>query len=152
MTSLQTAAFGVASVTNLAAASGGADAETVAQAKVRAPAVLKAGGRAVTAEDFETIALQTPAAVGRVHASADQPGLPRCARPRRRNRDRGAEFPWPGPGSHRAHPARGLRAELEKHRLITTEVFATGPTYRLVRVIADLIAAPGSDLTVVRMR
>ena len=77
VTSLQTAAFGVASVTNLAAASGGADAETVAQAKVRAPAVLKAGGRAVTAEDFETIALQTPAAVGRVHAlPLTNPGFP----------------------------------------------------------------------------
>ena len=48
------------------------------------------------------------------------------------------------------HTLHEVCAELEKHRLITTEVFATGPTYRLVRVIADLIAAPGSDLTVVQ--
>lgn len=150
VTSLQTAAFGVASVTNLAAASGGADPETVDQAKVRAPAVLKAGGRAVTAEDFETIALQTPAAVGRVHALAlTDPGYPGVPVP-------GAVTVIVVPNSPGAapvptvHTLRAVCTQLEQHRLITTQVFATGPTYRRVRVIGDLVVASGSDLTVVQ--
>lgn len=150
VTSLQTAAFGVASVTNLAAASGGADPETVAQAKVRAPAVLKAGGRAVTAEDFETIALQTPAAVGRVHAlPLTNPGFPGVPVPGAVTVIVVPNSPGPAPVPT-VHTLHEVCAELDKYRLITTEVFATGPTYRLVRVIADLIVAPGSDLTVVQ--
>lgn len=150
VTSLQTAAFGVASVTNLAAASGGADPESVAQAKVRAPAVLKAGGRAVTAEDFETIALQTPAAVGRVHALAlTDPGFPGVPVPGAVTVIVVPNSPGPAPVPT-VHTLREVCAELEGHRLITTQVFATGPTYREVRVIGDLIVAPGSDLTVVQ--
>lgn len=150
VTSLQTAAFGVASVTNLAAASGGADPETVAQAKVRAPAVLKAGGRAVTAEDFETIALQTPAAVGRVHALAlTDPGFPGVPVPGAVTVIVVPNSPGPAPVPT-VYTLRQVCAELEKHRLITTQVFATGPTYRQVRVVGDLIVAPGSDLTVVQ--
>ncbi len=150
VTSLQTAAFGVASVTNLAAASGGADPETVAQAKVRAPAVLKAGGRAVTAEDFETIALQTPAAVGRVHAlPLTSPGFPGVPVPGAVTVVVVPNSPGPAPVPT-VHTLREVCAELDKHRLVTTEVYATGPTYRMVRVVADLIVAPGSDLTVVQ--
>lgn len=150
VTSLQTAAFGVASVTNLAAASGGADPETVAQAKVRAPAVLKAGGRAVTAEDFETIALQTPAAVGRVHALAlTDPGFPGVPVPGAVTVVVVPNSPGPAPVPT-VHTLREVCAELNKHRLITTQVFATGATYRQVRVVGDLIVAPSSDLTVVQ--
>ena len=150
VTSLQTAAFGVASVTNLAAASGGADPESVDQAKIRAPAVLKAGGRAVTAEDFETIALADP---GRCRAGAragvDRSGVSRCPGSGRGHRHRGADLARPGAGPD-LHTLRAVCAELEQYRLITTQVFATGPTYRQVRVIGDLIVAPGSDLTVVQ--
>jgi len=140
----------VASVTNLAPASGGADPETIAQAKVRAPAVLKAGGRAVTAEDFETIALDTPVAVGRVHAlPLTHPRFPGVPVPGAVTVIVVPNSPGPAPVPT-VHTLSEVCAQLEAHRLITTEVFATGPKYRTVTVVADLVVAPGSDLTVVQ--
>jgi predicted phage baseplate assembly protein len=51
---------GLAAVTNFVAASGGRDAETLDMAKLRARKELSTRDRAVTASDFEWIALQTP--------------------------------------------------------------------------------------------
>lgn len=55
----------VASVTNLRAASGGVDAETVEEAKVRGPLLLRTGQRAVTARDFERITQEVSIEVAR---------------------------------------------------------------------------------------
>lgn len=52
LTSLQSQPAGVASTTNPAAASGGADQETITQAIARAPQALAAGGIATTAADY----------------------------------------------------------------------------------------------------
>ena len=51
---------GLAGVTNIVAARGGRDAETLDQAKLRARKELSTRSRAVTAADFEWIALQAP--------------------------------------------------------------------------------------------
>jgi hypothetical protein len=51
---------GIAAVTNFVAARGGRDAETLEHAKLRARKELSTRSRAVTAGDFEWIALQTP--------------------------------------------------------------------------------------------
>jgi hypothetical protein len=51
---------GLASVVNFVAARGGRDAETLEMAKLRARKELSTRSRAVTASDFEWIALQTP--------------------------------------------------------------------------------------------
>jgi hypothetical protein len=51
---------GLAAVTNFVAARGGRDAETLDMAKLRARKELSSRSRAVTASDFEWIALQTP--------------------------------------------------------------------------------------------
>ena len=51
---------GLAGVTNIVAARGGRDAETLDLAKLRARKELSTRSRAVTATDFEWIALQTP--------------------------------------------------------------------------------------------
>lgn len=53
---------GLAGVANFVAARGGRDAETLEQAKLRARKELSTRSRAVTAGDFEWIALQTPEA------------------------------------------------------------------------------------------
>jgi predicted phage baseplate assembly protein len=50
---------------NVLPAAGGADAETVDEAKERAPRMLKSRDRAVTAEDFEALALRASTAVAR---------------------------------------------------------------------------------------
>ncbi|UCH43595.1 MAG: putative baseplate assembly protein [Dehalococcoidales bacterium] len=55
----------VASVNNYSPARGGTDAETMDSAKIRAPQVLKSSTRAVTAEDFESLALEASPAVAR---------------------------------------------------------------------------------------
>lgn len=150
ITTLVTAVPGLGTVTNALASSGGADGESVASAKLRAGAELKAKGRAVTAEDFELLARQAPANVARAHALArTHPGFP------------GVEVPGAvtvlvvpdAPGFAPAPTAATLAAvcaHLDAHRLITTEVFATGPRYRGVRVVADLIVAVDHDLATVR--
>jgi predicted phage baseplate assembly protein len=56
----------VDSVTNFEAASGGADAETLENAKTRVPRVLRANIRAVTAEDYECLALEASSEIARV--------------------------------------------------------------------------------------
>ena len=52
-------------VTNLTASAGGIDAETLENAKVRAPLTLTSGGRAVTASDHERLALEASPRVRR---------------------------------------------------------------------------------------
>lgn len=58
-----TAIPGVTAVTNPSAANGGADPESLASIQQAAPAALKALDRAVTVEDFATLALQTSKSV-----------------------------------------------------------------------------------------
>jgi predicted phage baseplate assembly protein len=53
-------------VTNLQRATGGRDQETVDEAKLRAQRIVRAQQRAVTAEDFESLARQSGRAVARV--------------------------------------------------------------------------------------
>jgi predicted phage baseplate assembly protein len=60
ITNLETQHVGVAGVVNIVSAQGGDDAETVVEAKIRARKELSTRSRAVTAGDFEWIALQTP--------------------------------------------------------------------------------------------
>ena len=55
----------VAEVTNPLPARGGADAETLEEAKLRGPQAIKTRYRAVTAEDFEWLALRASGNVGR---------------------------------------------------------------------------------------
>jgi len=121
----------VDSVTNPRASSGGADAETLETVKARAPGRLRARDRAMSAQDFADLARQTPgAAIHKAYAvAASEPT--------------GAGFaPRPGAVSvvvlpARAHPTpQALRDDLaavqrwlDPRRLITTELFVTGPLY-----------------------
>ncbi|GAA1519798.1 putative baseplate assembly protein [Kribbella lupini] len=57
----------VARVENRAPAIGGADAETLDEAKVRGPMLLRSRGRAVTVEDFEELAREVAPDAARVH-------------------------------------------------------------------------------------
>lgn len=150
ITVLQSVVPGLASVTNRLAASGGADEESVASAKLRAPEELKAKGRAVTAEDFELVARDARGAVARAAAMPlMHPGFP------------GIDVPGAvtvlvvpnAPGRAPIPSAATLAAvceALEEHRLITTEAFATAPSYRQVIVSADVIASPDRDIATVR--
>jgi predicted phage baseplate assembly protein len=65
LTVLHTSIPFVASVTNLDPSAGGVDAETVENAKVRGPLLLRGGRRAVTAEDVERLTLDAAPSVAR---------------------------------------------------------------------------------------
>jgi predicted phage baseplate assembly protein len=150
VTTLQTVAPGIASVTNARPASGGADPETVAEAKRRAPSALKARGRAVTAEDFETLTLEAPAAVKRANAlPLHHPGFPDVQVPGAVTVVVVPNIPGNAPQPSEA-TLRLVCEYLNAHRLVTTEVFAVGPTYRQVRISGDIVARGDADLAAVR--
>jgi len=137
---------GTLEAVNLVQAQDGTDPETVADARARAAGALGEVTRAVTAEDYVTLAVTTPGvAVGRAYASVgEHPDFP-CVRvpgavtvhivpsvPRD-----GVANPVPDPGMLRA-----VRCRLAKARLLTAEVFVRAPAYRTVRLRVDLFGRP----------
>lgn len=72
LTSLTRALAYIDSVTNPLAASGGADRESVDEAKARAPYTIKSRDRAVTAEDFEMLALRASTNLARAKCVPDR--------------------------------------------------------------------------------
>ena len=103
---LKTSVPYVARVENRGPAVGGAEAETLADAKARGPMLLRSRGRAVTAEDFEQLAQRRRAGRGpgalRRRGRADRRG-PRTRRAARGQR-RGRPDPLRRPGPARGHP------------------------------------------------
>ena len=71
-TSLVRALSYIDSVTNPLAAQGGADRESVDEAKQRAPYTIKSRDRAVTAEDFEMLALRASTSLARAKCVPDR--------------------------------------------------------------------------------
>lgn len=144
--SLLTSAPGIdaAGVTNPFAAAGGADEEELEDAKVRAGRALRARGRAVTAEDFETLA-RAAGPIARVKAlPLHHPDFPGVDVP-------GVVTVLVVPDEKGAAPAPGeplLQAVcrcLDRRRLLTTEVYVVGPRYLPIRVTAEVVAPPGAD-------
>ncbi|WP_043622492.1 baseplate J/gp47 family protein [Nonomuraea candida] len=136
---------------NLVQAAGGADPETVAEARGRAAGTLGEVTRAVTAEDYVTLAVTTPGVpVGRAYAApGEHPGFP-CARvpgavtvhivpdaPRDTAGGGQVPEPRPDPGMLCAVADR-----LAAARLLTAEVFVRAPAYRPVRLRVDLSGRP----------
>jgi uncharacterized phage protein gp47/JayE len=142
ITTLRTTIPFVDSVLNPAAAGGGSDTELVESAIVRGPRSIRHRGRAVTAEDFEQLALEASQAVARVKA------LPTF-------NDRGEyETNWvtviivPGSADARPAPSPQLRSRVEQYlreRAAGSVVFpkqlkVSGPAYVEVTVNADIYA------------
>lgn len=135
---------------NPVAAFGGADEETIDAAKKRAARSLKAKDRAVTAEDFEVLALEA-AAIKRAKAlplhhprfaGVQVPGaVTVIVVP-----DVEGEAPMPSEGT-----LRTVCAHLDRRRLLTTELFVMPPVYREVRVSADIIVRDDADLAEVKL-
>jgi len=72
LTSLGRALAYIEAVTNPLPASGGADRETIDEAKDRAPYTIKSRDRAVTAEDYETLALRASTTLARARCVPDR--------------------------------------------------------------------------------
>lgn len=153
----------VSDVTNFVAARGGKDAETMQQAKARAPRELRVRGRAVTADDFVFLTEQTPgvriarAIVVPLHRPyqaegfANTPGLDMTrvspgvvsvvAVP-----DEVGPYPMPTEGM-----LRTVCHYLDKFRLVTTELYIVPPQYvRLFQIEIVIGAKPGFTRTQLR--
>ncbi|TVR60023.1 MAG: putative baseplate assembly protein [Gemmatimonadales bacterium] len=154
VTKLRSALPRVDAVTNLRAAVGGADAEPLDEVKLRAPYDLRARDRAVTAEDFSHLALATPGVT--LHRA--------YAVPRTRLAPGGALEPADGAVTVVALPAnekeatpqpseaqlRAIADHLNARRLITTELWVTGPRYtRVERLTATLRVRSDAELKAV---
>ena len=141
---------GMVTVKNRKAASGGEEAETLEEAKIRVRKGLKTTYRAVTSEDYENLAMKTPGLkVSRVKAI---PGY----HPNQKNEFPGIvtvivvpESPYDEP-----EPSAGflktVYRHLDKHRLLTTEVFVMPPEYVGVSVAATVYIKPKSDPDLVK--
>ena len=139
----------VESVENLEAAQGGVDGETVEQAKARGPILLRTRSRAVTAEDYEAIALETAPELARVEcvtAGEDDvaAGSLRVLVVPAAAQDAGRiEFAELVPSEE---TLQRIAERLDEVRLIGTRVSVEPPSYRGVTVVARVVARPKADI------
>ena len=133
------------------AATGGTDAESVTSAMARAPKRLRAIERAVTPEDFETIAVECAgvaraSAVNRMHPLyPDVPitgAITLVVVPPRAGEE---TAPMPSQTFLSA-----VSTALETYRVLTTELFVVAPKYHDVQVIADVEVKRDVDVPVAR--
>lgn len=134
-------------------ATGGADAESLDAALARVPAELRHNHRAVTQDDFASLALQTPAAeLGRAEC------LPRFHAPSR-TRKPGCVSVVIWPARDPQHPLapqpdaallERVCRWLDRWRLVTTELYVCPPSYRRIAVALAVEVAPGFGLDGVR--
>ncbi len=141
----------LASVTNLEAARGGTDPETMESAKLRAPKVLRARTRAVSAEDFEYLALEASPLVARARCvssatTTDEQGTPPGI-VRLLLVPVVSESNGPIPGGE-LELTKSIREEvqtyLDERRLLATRLEITSPRYVPVAVTAQIRAKDGS--------
>ena len=153
---LKTAIAYVTEVTNMKRAEGGRDPEDVEEAKLRARREVRSQQRAVTADDYEDLALGASRAIARV----------KCATP-----DKNAGLP-PGMIELLVVPAvfdsarlgdysklaldlemmKTVESHLNKYRLLTTTLRIREPNYIGVRVQAEIVVSEYGDPDTVRAR
>lgn len=137
-----TAIASLESVRNLEPATGGVDAETVENAKVRGPLYLRGGHRAVTAKDFERLTLEAAPGVARARCLAPaRPGepvrllvVPRLEIAPEALRLQNLAVP--------VELENQIRLYLDSRRLLTTQVRIDVPSYQGITVAAEVHAAP----------
>ncbi|PYK95874.1 MAG: putative baseplate assembly protein [Verrucomicrobia bacterium] len=140
-----------AGVTNFDPATGGTDEESVADAKLRATLALQSKDRAVTPDDFKYLATQAPGAnVKRAYALAlYHPNFPNGPVPGVVTVIVVPNAPDPAPTPNQTTLA-AVCAYLDKHRLLTSEVYVVGPVYRKIKIQVQLVIAPNFDLATVK--
>lgn len=148
----------VAGVTNIEAAAGGAEQETLAQLKERGPRALRHRNRAVTAQDFEDLALLTCPDVARARAVTPSfdptkliwldpanPIAPSGGSAEHQAISAGRVEVIVVPRSTAAQPSPDLdlitrvEEQLLAHAGPTTNVWIAGPDWLVVRVTAQIV-------------
>jgi predicted phage baseplate assembly protein len=136
-------------VANLLPSHSGRDEESLAAAKKRAPGALRSRDRAVTAEDFEHLAQQAGTIRRAKALPLFHPEFPDTRVP-------GVVTVIVVPDSDQPRPLpsegtlRTVCALLDQKRLLTTEVYVIPPSYREVRVQADVVATDSADLAALK--
>ncbi|MFM7535368.1 MAG: putative baseplate assembly protein [Acidimicrobiales bacterium] len=122
----------VARVENRRAATGGVDGETVDAAKARAPLAFRTRDRAVTAEDYEYLALQASRNLARAHCltPAAEPGVVRLLVV-----PHVPEQPSPEQLQPDADTLGRVAAELDLRRVLGARVVIEPPVYQGVRIV-----------------
>ncbi|MFH8518545.1 putative baseplate assembly protein [Streptomyces gelaticus] len=141
----------VAGVDNREAARGGVDGETVENAKVRAPNILRVQERAVTAGDYEAVAREAAPSLRRVRclpAVAGEAGAVRVLVVPDAVADEGGQLRF-----EQLIPSDSVLAtvteRLDERRLVGTRLVVEPPAYQGVTVVARLVTA-GGDVDRVR--
>ncbi|MFJ2588915.1 putative baseplate assembly protein [Streptomyces sp. NPDC087538] len=141
----------VAGVDNREAARGGVDGETVENAKVRAPNILRVQERAVTAGDYEAIAREAAPSLRRVRcvpAVAGEGGAVRVLVVPDAVVDEGGQLRF-----EQLIPSDSVlstvTARLDERRLVGTRLVVEPPAYQGVTVVARLVTN-GGDVDRVR--
>ncbi|HKP51315.1 MAG TPA: putative baseplate assembly protein [Chloroflexia bacterium] len=140
-----------AAVGNLWAATSGRDEEALEEAKGRARGTLKSKCRAVTSEDFETLAREAANVKRALTMPLAHPDFPGVQVPGVitvvvvPDADENDPAPIPSEGT-----LRTVCAYLNQRRLLTTEVYVAKPTYKQVSVMVELVANDNADLAEVR--
>lgn len=136
-------------VGNLLPATGGREEESLDAAKLRAPRAIRSRGRAVTAEDFEQLAIEAGTIRRAKALPLTHPDFPGVKVPGVVSvivvPDGTAPNPMPSEGTLRL-----VCACLDKARLITTELYILPPVYRLVKVTTDVVVDDRADLAEVK--
>jgi len=136
-------------VTNLFAAAGGDDEQSLDEAIKRAPHTLKSRDRAVTAEDYEELALRATNIARAVALPLYHPDYPGIDVPGVVTvmvvPDIEGEAPVPSEGT-----VKTVCAYLNQRRLLTSELYVMGPTYKTVVVRAELVADDNADLAEIK--
>jgi predicted phage baseplate assembly protein len=146
ITVLKRAVPSVDRVNNPRAASGGADLENVESVKDRGPLVIKHRNRAVTAEDYESLARQASRQVVRAKAIPARDALT-AGKVSVLIVPEGGPRPIPSPALiHR------VRSYLDARRLPTADITLFGPTYVDVWIDAQVSPSGDDDVEAVRQR
>jgi predicted phage baseplate assembly protein len=132
-------------ISNLLPAQGGRDEETLREAKKRAPRAIKSRCRAVTAEDFEYLAMQAANIKRAKTLPLFHPNFPGVKVPGVVTvivvPDGDAPNPTPSEGT-----LHTVCAYLDQRRLLTTELYVIKPTYQRVEIRGEVIVDDDADL------
>ena len=152
LTVLRTTIPYVSGVTNLLPATGGVDAETIAEARVRGPLTLRTGQRAVTEGDFERLTQAASIEVARVRClptSRSNGSVRLLVVPRVRGDASGHRL---DDFAISASLMQVVTEHLDRHRLVGTAIEVSTPYYQGVSVAALVHTAPGRPASLVRQR
>jgi predicted phage baseplate assembly protein len=147
ITTLATSITGVdeGAVANLQDAFGGREEETLDDAKRRAPRSLKSRCRAVTVDDFELLAMEAGNVRRAKALPLYDPRFPGTPVPGVVSvivvPDSRAPNPMPSDGT-----LRTVCAYLDARRLLTTELYVLRPSYQLIEIKGQVVAADSADL------